>query len=93
MPPTPTHHTHPPPPLARDEATTLTLKQIAIANNINKCANLTGIAQNRAIGIAFETWVLKTSPFKVRQAAHTGRSIGSISHFVASIILAKVGTS
>jgi len=39
---------------------TTTLRQIAIQNNINGCANQTGITQSRTIGVAFETWVLKT---------------------------------
>jgi hypothetical protein len=40
--------------------TTTMLRQIAITNNINNCANQTGITQNRTIGLAFEGWVLKT---------------------------------
>lgn len=40
--------------------TTTKLRSIAIANNINGCANQTGITQSRTIGVAFETWALKT---------------------------------
>ena len=39
---------------------TQTLRQIAIQNNIRGCASQTGITQSRTIGVAFETWVLKT---------------------------------
>ena len=40
--------------------TTTKLRWIANANNINGCAGQTGITQSRTIGVAFETWVLKT---------------------------------
>jgi hypothetical protein len=40
--------------------TTTKLRQIAIANKINGCDAQTGITQSRTIGVAFETWVLKT---------------------------------
>jgi hypothetical protein len=36
------------------------LRSIAIQNNIKGCAGQTGVTQNRTIGVAFETWVLKT---------------------------------
>jgi hypothetical protein len=42
--------------------TTTRLRQIAIQNNINNCANQTGITQSRTIGLAFETWVLFMRP-------------------------------
>jgi len=40
--------------------TTTQLRWIANQNNINGCATQTGITQSRTIGVAFETWVLKT---------------------------------
>jgi hypothetical protein len=50
----------PPPAPSWQGLTTTKLRSIAIANNINGCANQTGIQQNRTIGVAFEAWVLKT---------------------------------
>jgi hypothetical protein len=64
-PATPVNVPPPPPPPAPPTPNwvgldTQTLKQIAIQNKINNCDQQTGIAQNRTIGLAFETWVLKT---------------------------------
>ena len=49
----------PPPPLLVP-LDTQKLRSIAIQNNIDNCASATGVTQNRKIGVAFETWVLKT---------------------------------
>jgi hypothetical protein len=60
-PPTPVNVPPPPSMVPNWQGlTTGKLKWIAMQNNINGCATQTGITQNRSIGLAFETWVLKT---------------------------------
>jgi hypothetical protein len=63
-PATPVNVPPPPPPAAPPPnwvgLDTGKLRSLAIQNKVNDCDQETGIAQNRLIGLAFETWVLKT---------------------------------